>query len=180
MGTKVAPTYAILTLGYLETTLYNTIQLKYPENVYTHFINNYFRFIDDIFIIYNHNYITIDEIYILLNSLDCALNFKCETHGNKVNFLDIKIYKVDNRIDTDIFYKATDTRQYLDFHSNHSRHTKRAIPYNLSRRICTIVSDLKIRDIRLEELREYLKRCNYPMQLIQDGIKKVTSYDRNQ
>ena len=30
------------------------------------------------------------------------------------------------------FYKPTDSRQYLNFHSNHSCHGKRALLYNLA------------------------------------------------
>jgi hypothetical protein len=179
MGTKVAPTYATLTLGYLENILYEKIKPDYSEIVHTNFKNNYYRFLDDILLVYDENCISLETISVLLNNLNVDLKFKCETLGNAVNFLDIRIYKVENRIETDIFYKPTDSKQYLDFYSNHPRHTKRALPYNLSRRICTIVSDKSVRDTRLGEMSLFLKKCHYPQLLIEDGIRKATSMDRS-
>lgn len=181
MGTKMAVAYATLTLGFLEIKLYEEIKYKYNDNVYVYFKGNYFRFLDDVFMIYNVNDTPLDDISKLLNELDVNLNFKLEATGSKVNFLDICVYKKENnKIETDIFYKLTDTKQYLDFYSSHPRHIKIALPYNLARRICTIVSDTDIKYERLDELTYYLNRCNYPRNLIADCIKKALSFDRSE
>ena len=62
-----------------------------------------------------------------------------------MHFLDIIICNADGTIRTDIFYKSIDSRQYLNFHSNHPGHVKRirALQCNLARRICTILSRTK-------------------------------------
>ena len=61
-----------------------------------------------------------------------------------------ELKKTDNDILTnDISYKATNTRQYLDFTSNHQRHTEKNIPYNSACSICTIVDDKETRYNRL-------------------------------
>lgn len=73
---------------------------------------------------------------------------------------------------TDVYYKPTDTHQYLHFNSCHPRHTKRAIPYNLSKRICTIVNDESVKIQRLQELKKYLKKQSYPDKIIDDAIEK--------
>ena len=39
----------------------------------------------------------------LLNDMNAELNFILETNGNKVNFLDLTIYKRDQTVETDIF-----------------------------------------------------------------------------
>jgi hypothetical protein len=181
MGTKAAPTYATLTLGYLECTLYEKIRNNYPEDVYKYFKSHYFRFLDDVLILYNETKLPLNNINTLLNTLNCQLRFKLEMSGDEVNFLDINIYKsADSKLHTDIFYKVTDTKQYLDFGSNHPRHIKVALPYNLSRRICTIVSDENIKKIRLSEMHDSLRKCGYPSELIKDGIKKASSYNRQE
>lgn len=86
--------------------------------------------------------------------------------------------KQDEVIMTDVYYKPTDTHQYLHFNSCHPRHTKRAIPYNLSKRICTIVNDESVKIQRLQELKKYLKKQSYPDKIIDDAIEKNMKLDR--
>ena len=88
-------------------------------------------------------------------------------------FLDILIIKDGSSITTDLYCKPTDTHQYLDFRSCHPSHTKRNIPFNLARRICTIVTDQTLRSRRLEELKTYLQQQNYPLNLINAGIENA-------
>lgn len=83
------------------------------------------------------------------------------------------VTKNNDTISTDIYYKATDTHQYLDFRSCHPSHTKRNIPFCLARRICTIVNDVEKRNQRLCELSEFLKRQNYPGTLVQQSIERA-------
>ena len=52
------------------------------------------------------------------------------------------------------------------------------IPFNLSKRICAIVSDQKTREKRLSELSSFLEDLNYPKEIIRQGIKKATEIDR--
>ena len=78
-----------------------------------------------------------------------------------------------DEIETDIYYKPTDSKQYLLFNSCHFKHVATNIPYNLARRICTTVDNTETRNIRLEELKTFLKNQNYPKTLIEAGIKKA-------
>ncbi|CAC5366368.1 unnamed protein product [Mytilus coruscus] len=71
------------------------------------------------------------------------------------------------------YFESTDTHQYLNFHSCHPSHTKRNIPYCMTRRICAIVSDNNIRAVRLNELKGYLTQQLYPEGLIESGIRKA-------
>ena len=61
------------------------------------------------------------------------LRFKLVTAGEAVNFLDIKIIRHDNTLETDLFSKCTDTKQYLNFRANHPLLVKGALPCNLAR-----------------------------------------------
>lgn len=97
-----------------------------------------------------------------------------EYNQKELPFLDILIKKINLKIETDIFYKATDAKQYLLFNSCHPRHTKTNIPFNLARRICTIVSEQNTRNFRLQELKNTLIDRHYPAQLIEDGIRRAT------
>jgi hypothetical protein len=106
-----------------------------------------------------------------------------EKDEKELPFLDVLVYKEDKKLHTDIFYKSTDTHQYLNFNSCHPNHTKRNIPYSLARRISTIVSKSEIRDKRLEELENFLTAQNYPLKLIKHSInqaKSLTTTERRQ
>ena len=96
-----------------------------------------------------------------------------EYSDTSISFLDIKVVKNEINILTDIFYKTTDTHQYLNFKSCHPTHTKRNIPYNLARRICTIVKDEDTKDQRLAELKNFLNAQNYPEKLVLSAINEA-------
>ena len=70
-------------------------------------------------------------------------------------------------------YKNTDAHRFLPFNSCHPRHTKNNIPYSQALRICTIVDDPIVRDLRLNEMQTYMLKCGYPKQLILHGIEKA-------
>ena len=81
-------------------------------------------------------------------------------------------------IKTDIYYKKTDSHEYLPFNSNHPRHVKEAIPFNLARSICTIVDDPERKMKRLDELKHWLFKSGYPFNLIKNCISKVLEIDQ--
>ena len=117
--------------------------------------------------------------HLILNHLNPNLSFTMEKSEEKLPFLDILLLKNNSTILTDIYSKETDSKQYLNFHSCHPKHTKTSIPYNLARRICTIVSDQDTQKRRLSELRTSLQKRNYPDTLITEGFKNATSIPRN-
>lgn len=116
----------------------------------------------------------------MLNELNPNIKFTKETSERKIPFLEVLVEKKGNEISTDIYFKPTDTQQYLHFGSCHPRHTKRSIPYNLARRICTIVSDDDTKIQRLEELKNYLLSRLNPQQIIENGIQKALQIERTE
>ena len=84
-----------------------------------------------------------------------------------LSYLDVLlILHANGLLETDVYYKETNSHDYLDFYSHHPRHTKENIPYNLAKRIIVFCSDDKRVDIRLKELKQWLLQCNYPSRLI--------------
>ena len=61
MGTKMAPMYATLTLGYLKK-LYTSIYNNYDVTIYENFVKYYFRYLDDVLLIYDKRAMSIDNI----------------------------------------------------------------------------------------------------------------------
>jgi hypothetical protein len=89
------------------------------------------RYIDDIFIILFYKDNLDHTITSLHNSFDnLKLNIE---HGDEVVFLDlkIKINKIINRLDFNLYIKPTNTFSYLLTNSNHPVHIFKNIPKSL-------------------------------------------------
>ena len=173
MGTKVAPTYATLVMGFLEEKLYNELPGIFDQQFSLYIKENWKRYLDDCFIFWTKSEENLERFHSLINNLHESIKFTMEKNEKTLPFLDILIIKEGAKIITDLYCKETDTHQYLDFRSCHPSHTKRNIPFNMARRICTIVTDGNLRAKRLQELRVYLSRQNYPKNLISSGINKA-------
>ena len=93
-------------------------------------------------------FISISTFIKLLNDLDDNITYTVEPskyyhseNYQKLNFLDIMITLNDNgKIDTDIFYKITNTHGYLRYDSNHPVHDKNNIPFTLAKKIIVFCS----------------------------------------
>ena len=80
----------------------------------------------------------------------------------------------------DICFKPTDTRRCLPFLSSHPDYCKKTIPFTLARRICTIVENQQQKLRHLSEVKEKLKKYDYPINIITNGIKKDLEISRSE
>ena len=173
MGTKVAVVLAILTVGYLEIKLYTILPDYFTDDYSKYIIAWWKRFIDDCFVPWKKGE-NLDLFVEILDTLHPSIKFTKEEGDLSIAFLDIMVIKAeDDTIEPDIFYKETNAHRYLHFQSAHPHKIKRNIPFTLAQRITRIVSD-KIRcEQRLSELAHFLKKCNYPEDLIAKNIERV-------
>ena len=142
----------------------------YPRDFVDYFVRNYFRFLDDIFHTRLINF-DIEPFYQLINELDPDLRFTFEKYTTDINFLDINIKIVDNRLHFDIYHKPTNSFSYLKYNSCDPSHTKNNILLSLARRIIRIVTDN--RNYSLEELRQNLLKRNHPDKIINYSFTKT-------
>ena len=173
IGTKAAVILATLTIGYLEIKLY-TILPNYFSTQYTKYIIEHWkRFTDDCFITRkrNKNLNLFEEI---LNNLHPSIKFTKDTEDDRIPFLDLLVIKTTKgKIETDVFYKKTNTHRNLCFESAHPRKVKRNIPFTLAHRITRIVSNPDHREQRFKELTKFLKECHYRDELIKTCIERA-------
>ena len=180
MGASFAAPYACLTIGYLEETkLYPELESTFGKNAMEKIKETYRRFMDDGIVFLPDN-ICKTRFLSILNGMDPAIVFTLEESEEvlikgkrleKLNFLDICIMiDQDGCIHTDIYYKPTNSHDYLHYDSFHPEHTLKNIPYCLAKRIIVFCSDEETMEERLVELRELLKECDYPPKLIESGI----------
>ena len=69
-GTTVSPTYATLTMAYLELSLYQKVKSKYGETIERYVRTNWKRFLDDGHILWKKSFGPVQEFVDILNSLD--------------------------------------------------------------------------------------------------------------
>ena len=159
MGTKIAPIYATLEMGFLEKQLYQRIEEKYGEATKTEFIKNLKRFLDDCFIFWQKSRAELEILFNMLNNINAKIQFTMEFNSEKLPFLDIQICKENTEMHS--YYKGTDSHQYLDFfHAIQDVLNRIIILHALTRTICTIVTKDDIRNIRLGELETFLTNQN--------------------
>jgi hypothetical protein len=175
MGTKVAPTYANIVMTYFEIQLFNKCKNIYGDEITNKIKNSYFRYLDDLLLLWNKNYGDFKRFIELIESINNDFKFTYTVNESEITFLDVKLNIINERLVTDIYYKETDSMQYLDFYSYHPNHIKRNIPYVLFRRLCRIINDDVLKNIRLNQLEKHLLSLHYPKNLILDAKSKATS-----
>lgn len=173
MGTKMAPTYATITLGYLEEIMYEQAEKETGKEFRKYLEDIWKRFLDDCFIVWKTMYGPISKLTDMLNSLHRKIHFTVEIGNEALPFLNILLTKQGNIIKTDLYRKPTDTQNYLPFNSAHPHSTKINLPYNLARQIVMLVEDKETRELHFTALHQHLKLKGYPSAVINSGIAKA-------
>ena len=70
-----------------------------------------------------------------MNRYHQTIKFTFESSRNSVSFLVVLVSRNGRVLGTDLFYKPTDTHQYLHKSSCHPWHIKKAIPYAQAHRL---------------------------------------------
>ena len=100
MGSKVAPTYATLTLGYLEFLLQTEILNLWGEDSANYTSKHWKRFLIDCFIIWIEDDERLYTFYNILNKLDPNIKFTMEESTDKIPFLDVGPTSEETRYQT--------------------------------------------------------------------------------
>ena len=114
--TKFASPYAILFLDYWDVKILN-FSVKKPHV--------WWRYIDDIFIIWQHG----EEKYLIAVTQQLTAEYSLD----KVNFLDVEVIRNRNKLLTDLNLKPTDSHQHLEFSSCHVYRPKKLVHILYSR-----------------------------------------------
>ena len=117
MGTKVAPTYATLVMGYLEEKLYTELPTLFDIDFTIYIKENWKRYLDDCFIFWTKSEEELQTFHRAINNIHESIKFTIESSQTHLPFLDILVIKEGNKIKTDLYCKPTDTHQYLNFHA---------------------------------------------------------------
>ena len=132
MGSKMGPNYACLFVGYVEQQIreqYITPQLRK-------------RYIDDIVEGASCRREELEVFIGFVSNFHPALQFTIPTiTESELPFFDINLHISDDKIQTSVYCKETDTHNYLHFSSFHPDHCIRVIPYSQFLRLHRLCSD---------------------------------------
>ena len=173
MGTKMAPSYANLFMGYVEQDILGRCAKKPLV---------WFRYIDDIFFIWTHGKEALDEFLAFANNKKHGITFEVTPESVStvsVPFLDIRVILKNNKLHTDLYVKPTDKSQYLNFKSSHPYHQKANLPYGLALRIKRICSDTADFRRHCDKLVTLLRKRGFKLGLIKEGIRKASLLNRS-
>ena len=101
------------------------------------------RYIDDCIFLWTHGDEELEKFKTHLNTCHPTIKFTFEISESSVNFLDTTIHNRGGTLETDVYFKPTDSHDYLQFSSSHLSHMKRSLPYSQFLRmrcICTHTS----------------------------------------
>ena len=120
-----------LPMGAPSSGIISEIFLQHFENSHLpplaqkHKLVNYFRYVDDVLLIYDAQHTDIHTILSDFNSINTNLQFTKETeHNNKLNYLDITIHKTPTSVNISVFRNPTFTDTVISYTSNHPTQQK--------------------------------------------------------
>jgi hypothetical protein len=167
MGSPMAPSYASLFMGKLEEDFLNSRTVKPTV---------WYRFLDDIFMIWDGSLNDLKTFINDLNAFHPNIQFTHTISENSVTFLDVIIQKGTNLdVVTNVFVKQTNDHQYLDYSSCHPKSCKDGIPFSQAKRYRRIISNDEDFKECLPLLRKFFIERNYPKNVINSAFNKVSS-----
>ena len=87
----------------------------------------YWRYIDDIWGIWEHGFDKLHEFHNLANSLHSRIKIELRFSSAQIEFLDVNVSINNGHNKTDLFSKDTDKHMYLHVTSSHPNSVKNAI-----------------------------------------------------
>ena len=140
----------------------------------------YFRFLDDIFMIWTSGQESLNEFLNLANDFYPSIKFTTETTSSEIHFLNTTIHLQNNKVETEIYSKPIDAHLYLLPKSCHPSLTAKNIPYSLARRIKRICSTEEYFEKLAQILKTHLTNRKYSVKTIDSAIQKTRNTSRSQ
>ena len=165
VGSPLGSTLANAFLCHYEKNWLNECPSQFKPVVYK-------RYVDDIFVLFKSK----EHLRLFVNYTNSKyrnIKFTFETEdSNNFSFLDVKITRQNKRFVTSIFRKATFSGVFTNFNSFISDTYKIGLVHVLLFRFFKISSSMDNFHIEVELLRSIFKCNNYPVNIIDQCIKK--------
>ena len=167
MGKIFAPSLADIFMARWESEALNIYPLK-PSA--------YFRYLDDIWGVWPHSEAQFREFALALNSHNPSISLKYSLDATSTDFLDVTTFKGKDfgdthRLDSKVFFKATDTHALLYRTSYHPKHTFRGIVKSQLLRFHRICSQKEDFERATQTLFRVLKTRGYTRTMLRQTKK---------
>ena len=167
MGSPLSPLMADIFMNNFETNLLNS------ENRLIKNIAYYFRYVDDILVLFTGNDRQLQMLLNHLNSLSPTIKFTLEqeTDGS-INFLDLTILRIENRLQFKIYRKPTYSDNLIPANSHHPWPHKIAAFNSMTHRLLNIPQTNEDFEHEIRILKQLAINNGYKEKLVEDIIKK--------
>ncbi|XP_078506116.1 uncharacterized protein LOC144763946 [Lissotriton helveticus] len=174
MGSKFAPAYAGLFMGWFEREhAWGRHAAAWMNNIIF-----WGRYIDDVIMIWDGPTLDLSEYFGYLNDNPFNVRFTMTHNQKAIDFLDVQLFVENNKIQSCTHRKATACNSILHYESAHPRHVIENIPYGemiRMRRNCS--TDDSFQHSIQETEKSFLER-GYPKKTLEKANKKVQNVSR--
>ena len=172
MGPNNACDYADVSLDILDNLVHSCEDITNPVF--------FGRFRDDIYVPWTDTLDKLDQFHSWLNNYHPNLKFTMSTPSIEgTEFLDLFVYTKNDKIETRVYSKPSDSHSYLLPQSCHPTHVAENIPQGVAHRVYTNCSEQSEYDKCKAEFTSYLKNRNYDHDLICKAFNKAETLDRS-
>ena len=176
MGPKNACDYADVAMNYIDQAVHNNNPDTSPC---PHVPVDWNRFRDDVYMPWIGSEAQLLEFMDWLNSIHPSLKFTVKYSRDGVEFLDLFVYTgIDNKLNTRLFSKGSDTHSYLTPNSCHKLHMIENIPFNTARRVYQNNSEYVNYECDKVTYTNYLLDRGYDSKFVSDAFERAESLDR--
>ena len=173
MGAKFSPSLANLFMGWWERS--RIFGHDSPRRLDTVF---YCRYIDDLLFVTSDSNADLLVWLAFLNDNPLNLKFTGELNMNTINFLDVNLTGVGDKVVSSIHRKSTAGNALLRADSAHPKHTIRGVPYGQFLRLRRLCSVPETFDREAHNMALRFKDRGYPEHIITKALSAACSIPR--
>lgn len=153
MGNPLSPSLSDLFLDNLENNhIFNNNNSSFGR------IKSWYRYVDDVLAFIEGSPQDCQQILTSLNSIHPSIKFTLEIESNKsINFLDLTIHRLNDRLDFAIYHKPTQTDHLIPASSTHPFSQKMAAIYCYTNRLLKV----PLSDSNFKKEWDFLKQIAY-------------------
>ncbi|XP_062918361.1 chitinase domain-containing protein 1 isoform X1 [Mobula hypostoma] len=166
MGTRMGPSYACLFVGFVEQSMSQT---------YSGICSPLFlRYIDDCNGAASCTHAELVDFINFASNFHPALKFTWSISDTSLSFLDLSVSTSGDSLSTDVYYKPTDSHNYLDYSSSHPVSCRNAIPFSQFLHLRRICSQDEAFHSGTKEMSSFFKERGFPSS-INSALKHISS-----
>jgi hypothetical protein len=181
MGTPMAVNYANLFLEKFEVDMLDEFEKTHKIRPFI-----WLRYIDDVFLIWQHGeeslktFIEFCDNFSQSRKMKSNIKFEANMSEETVNFLDVKVSVINNKLKTSLYTKSTDAHLYLNSRSCHPKHVIRNMPKGQFIRIKRICSEEKDFDFHAQIMKTHFIARGYKKENLEKTIAEVKKLKREE